>query len=65
MDVNSAEKELSLKNKIIDLEAQIEKLLHKTNYKVYESDEDRLSCLGNKFNVKIQLSHNNKENWVR
>ena len=52
MDVNSAEKELNLKNKIIDLEAQVEKLLHKANYKVYESDDDRLACLGNKFNVK-------------
>jgi len=43
----------TIKKKLYELETKIEKLLQKTNYKVFESDDDRLSSLGKKFVVII------------
>lgn len=57
MDVMGLEKDVNsaMKKKLQEIELKIEKLLQKTNYKVYESDEDRLSSLDKKFIVIFKL----------
>lgn len=50
-DVQNVEKELNLKKKIVELETKLEKLLQKTTSKPNETENERLTALGNKFKV--------------